>query len=98
MGSCSACSVRSAAAGRRATWGASRPQAVAEALREDATVLFGVPTMYRRLADAAEADPAIGDALGRARILVSGSAPLPAAEHERIERLTGQRVIVSATA
>jgi malonyl-CoA/methylmalonyl-CoA synthetase len=49
--------------------------------------------MYRRLADAAEVDPALGDALARARILVSGSAPLPAAEHARIERLTGQRVI-----
>jgi len=69
------------------------PEAVAAALREDGTVLFGVPTMYRRLADAAEVDPPVGDALGRARILVSGSAPLPAAEHARIERLTGQRVI-----
>src|SRR5919201_2576549 len=69
------------------------PKAVAAALREDGTVLFGVPTMYRRLADAAEADPALCDALRRARILVSGSAPLPAVEHVRIERLTGQRVI-----
>jgi malonyl-CoA/methylmalonyl-CoA synthetase len=69
------------------------PEAVAAALHEDATVLFGVPTMYRRLADAAEAGPAVGDALGRARIIVSGSAPLPAAEHVRIERLTGQRVV-----
>jgi len=56
-------------------------------------VLFGVPTMYRRLADAAEEDADVRAALGRARILVSGSAALPAAEHERIERLTGQRVI-----
>jgi malonyl-CoA/methylmalonyl-CoA synthetase len=69
------------------------PQAVAEALSDDATVLFGVPTMYRRLADAAQDDGGIAAALGRARILVSGSAALPAAEHERIERLTGQRVI-----
>ena len=28
-----------------------------------------------------------------ARLLVSGSAALPAAEHERIERLTGQRIV-----
>ncbi|HTE62782.1 MAG TPA: AMP-binding protein, partial [Solirubrobacteraceae bacterium] len=37
--------------------------------------------------------PSIAEALGRARILVSGSAALPAAEHERIERLTGQRAL-----
>ena len=69
------------------------PEAIAQALSDDATVLFGVPTMYRRLADAAEQNPAIGEALGRARILVSGSAALPAAEHARIESLTGQRAI-----
>jgi malonyl-CoA/methylmalonyl-CoA synthetase len=69
------------------------PEAVAAALREDATMLFGVPTMYRRLADAAEQDPGIATALGEARILVSGSAALPAAEHRRIERLSGQRAI-----
>jgi malonyl-CoA/methylmalonyl-CoA synthetase len=69
------------------------PEAVVGAFHDDATVLFGVPTMYRRLADAAEQDSAVGEALGRARILVSGSAPLPAAEHQRLERLTGQRVI-----
>ena len=36
---------------------------------------------------------AIGRALSRARLLVSGSAALPAAEHERLERLCGQRAI-----
>ena len=69
------------------------PEAVADALNHDATMLFGVPTMYRRLADACEQDPAVGRALARARVLVSGSAPLPTAEHERLERLTGSRVI-----
>ena len=44
-------------------------------------------------ADDAEDDGAVADALGRARLLVSGSAALPAVEHERIERLTGQRVV-----
>jgi malonyl-CoA/methylmalonyl-CoA synthetase len=68
-------------------------EAAAAALREGATVLFGVPTMYRRLADAAEQNPSIASALATARLLVSGSAPLPAAEHKRIERLTGQRVV-----
>jgi len=69
------------------------PEAIADALHDNATVVFGVPTMYRRLADAAEKDPTVAEALGRARILVSGSAALPAAEHQRIERLSGQRVI-----
>src|SRR4051794_32901896 len=69
------------------------PEAAVAALGDGGTMLFGVPTMYRRLADACEADPAIGEALGAARLLVSGSAPLPAAEHERIARLTGQRVV-----
>jgi malonyl-CoA/methylmalonyl-CoA synthetase len=68
-------------------------EAVAGALADEATMLFAVPTMYHRLADAAETDPAIAAGLGGARLLVSGSAPLPAAEHQRLTRLTGQRVI-----
>ncbi len=67
--------------------------AVAAELDGPATMLFGVPTMYHRLAEDAENDPDIARAAGRARLLVSGSAPLPAVEHERIERLTGQRVV-----
>jgi malonyl-CoA/methylmalonyl-CoA synthetase len=31
--------------------------------------------------------------LANARLLVSGSAALPAAEHARLERLTGQRIV-----
>lgn len=69
------------------------PAGVAEELTGSATMLFGVPTMYRRLADEAETDPTIARALGQARLLVSGSAALPAAEHERISRLTGQQVV-----
>jgi malonyl-CoA/methylmalonyl-CoA synthetase len=69
------------------------PEAVARALEEDATMLFGVPTMYRRLAEAAEVSPPIAAALGRARLLVSGSAALPSAEHGRLEQLTGRRVL-----
>jgi malonyl-CoA/methylmalonyl-CoA synthetase len=49
--------------------------------------------MYHRLAAAAEKEPGVARALGRARLLVSGSAPLPAREHERIERLCGQRIV-----
>ena len=55
-------------------------------------MLFGVPTMYHRLGREAEADGAIVDGLRRARLLVSGSAPLPVPEFKRIERLTGQQV------
>jgi malonyl-CoA/methylmalonyl-CoA synthetase len=61
--------------------------------RGGATMLFGVPTMYRRLGDAAERDAGLAAALARARLLVSGSAPLPAAEHARLERLTGRGVV-----
>ena len=64
----------------------------AGALDGDATMLFAVPTMYHRLAAEAEQEPDLCRALGAARLLVSGSAALPAVEHERIERLTGQQI------
>jgi malonyl-CoA/methylmalonyl-CoA synthetase len=69
------------------------PAALAEALRRGATMVFGVPTMYHRIGLEAEHDPSIGEAFRAARLLVSGSAPLPAIEHKRIERLTGQRIV-----
>jgi malonyl-CoA/methylmalonyl-CoA synthetase len=72
------------------------PEAVQEALSAPAlpaTMLFGVPTMYRRLADAALQSPALAAALGRARLLVSGSAALPATEHARLRELTGRGVV-----
>ena len=62
-------------------------------LRDGGTMLFGVPTMYHRLAAAAENDAAAAEALGGARLLVSGSAPLATADHERIERASGARVL-----
>jgi malonyl-CoA/methylmalonyl-CoA synthetase len=67
--------------------------AIAHALAGDATMLFAVPTMYHRLAAAAEADPELADGLRGARLLVSGSAALAAAEHARIEKLCGQRIV-----
>jgi malonyl-CoA/methylmalonyl-CoA synthetase len=67
-------------------------QAAAAALDEDATMLFAVPTMYHRLAAEAEGNEDLCRAFSRARLLVSGSAALPAVEHERIERLTGQQI------
>jgi malonyl-CoA/methylmalonyl-CoA synthetase len=69
------------------------PRAVAAALEHGGTIVFGVPTMYHRLAEEAESDPAVAAALSKARLLVSGSAALPAAVHARIERLCGQRVV-----
>jgi malonyl-CoA/methylmalonyl-CoA synthetase len=69
------------------------PQAMADALDRGATMMFGVPTMYHRIAAEAEADPELARAFARARLLVSGSAALPAVEHQRFERLTGQRIV-----
>ncbi len=79
--------------GRALHLGRFDPSVVGTALAGDATMLFGVPTMYRRLAEAAESDPGLATALARARLLVSGSAALPAAEHARLTRLTGRSVL-----
>ena len=71
------------------------PDTMAAALSDverEQTVLFGVPTMYHRLADAAEHDETVVEALRRPRLLVSGSAGLPVREHERIAALTGRGV------
>jgi malonyl-CoA/methylmalonyl-CoA synthetase len=54
----------------------------------EATLFFGVPTMYHRLANLPEAA-----ALGSLRLCVSGSAPLPATLNTQIEKLSGQRVL-----
>jgi malonyl-CoA/methylmalonyl-CoA synthetase len=69
------------------------PEGVQHALEGPATMLFGVPTMYRRLADAAADSRGLAAALGSARLLVSGSAALPASEHQRLRELTGRDVV-----
>ncbi|MFI7384888.1 acyl-CoA synthetase [Streptomyces sp. NPDC049813] len=69
------------------------PQGVTRELASGATMLFGVPTMYHRIAEALPTDPALAAALGAARLLVSGSAALPVHDHERITAATGQRVV-----
>lgn len=69
------------------------PEAIAAALRADGTMLFAVPTMYTRLLAAAEEDPSVAAALGSARLLVSGSAALPARIHEAFAGVTGQRIV-----
>lgn len=67
--------------------------AAAAALRGRATMLFGVPTMYHRLAADLEADAELASAFRGARLLVSGSAALPAADHERIRAACGQEIV-----
>ncbi|MCI3930471.1 acyl-CoA synthetase [Streptomyces sp. AN091965] len=66
---------------------------VARELASGATMLFGVPTMYHRVAEALPDEPGLVKALAGARLLVSGSAALPVHDHERIASATGRRVI-----
>ncbi|MBQ1088064.1 acyl-CoA synthetase [Streptomyces sp. B93] len=66
---------------------------VARELNDGATMLFGVPTMYHRIAEALRDEPALVKGLTAARLLVSGSAALPVHDHERIAAATGRRVI-----
>ncbi|MFE9960795.1 acyl-CoA synthetase [Streptomyces sp. NPDC005525] len=72
-------------------------EGVARELSSGATMLFGVPTMYHRIAEAlgtaAPAAAELAEALAGARLLVSGSAALPVHDHERIAAATGRRVI-----
>ena len=69
------------------------PEAIAAALADDATMLFAVPTMHGRLLAAAEADPTVAAALRGARLIVSGSAALPARMHEAYTAATGQQIV-----
>ncbi|WP_340684726.1 acyl-CoA synthetase [Amycolatopsis coloradensis] len=68
-------------------------EGVARELASGATMLFGVPTMYHRIAGEVGEDPSLAEALGGARLLVSGSAALPVHDHQRITAATGRRVI-----
>ncbi|WP_282795808.1 acyl-CoA synthetase [Streptomyces sp. CC224B] len=68
-------------------------EGVARELAGGATMLFGVPTMYHRIAEALPDEPGLVKALAGARLLVSGSAALPVHDHERIASATGRRVI-----
>ncbi|MEV4999614.1 acyl-CoA synthetase [Nocardioides sp. LML1-1-1.1] len=68
--------------------GKPTPERYAAAARAGATLFFGVPTVWSRLADA----PEHADALRAARLLVSGSAALPAPVFERLRALTGHEV------
>jgi malonyl-CoA/methylmalonyl-CoA synthetase len=67
--------------------------AVADECARGSTIVFAVPTIYHRLCEAAASSPAISASMRGARLLVSGSAPLRASEHQAIERLFGQRPV-----
>lgn len=64
------------------------PQVIGEAVADGASLLFGVPTMYHRIAESAH----LADLAGL-RLAVSGSAPLPAELHEAIRAGSGQAVL-----
>ncbi|MEV0688614.1 acyl-CoA synthetase [Streptomyces sp. NPDC050388] len=68
-------------------------EGVTRELSGGATMLFGVPTMYHRVAEALPTEPELVKALAGARLLVSGSAALPVHDHERIAAATGRRVV-----
>lgn len=68
--------------------GRPTPENYAAAAGQGATMWFGVPTIWSRIA----ADPDRAAALGGARLLVSGSAPLPVPVFERIHELTGLQI------
>ncbi|MEV5574728.1 acyl-CoA synthetase [Spirillospora sp. NPDC052269] len=69
--------------------GRPTPQAYADAARDGGTLFFGVPTVWSRVAR----DPEAAAALRGARLLVSGSAPLPVPVFERLAELTGHRPV-----
>jgi len=68
-------------------------EVIARELATEATMMFGVPTMYHRIAEEVGTDAELAQALRKARLLVSGSAALPVHDHERIRAATGQQVV-----
>lgn len=68
--------------------GRPTPAAYAMAARAGATLFFGVPTVWSRIAG----EPTHARELASARLLVSGSAALPVPVFERLRELTGHEV------
>jgi len=62
--------------------------AVIDAVERDASLLFGVPTMWARLVASSRAD-----VLRRLRLCISGSAPLDPALWSRVREVTGQAIV-----
>ena len=69
--------------------GSGTPEAYVSAVDKGATMFFAVPTIWSRLADR----PDLARRLSAARLLVSGSAPLPVPVWERLRDLTGHEVV-----
>ncbi|NVI91837.1 acyl-CoA synthetase [Actinomadura sp. BRA 177] len=70
--------------------GRPKPELYAQAAQNDGgSLFFGVPTVWSRTA----ADPNTAQALRSARLLVSGSAPLPVPVFESLSELTGHRPV-----
>jgi fatty acid CoA ligase FadD36 len=70
--------------------GKPTPAGYAQACSEaGGTLYFGVPTVWSRVVS----DPALAQALRPARLLVSGSAPLPVPVFDRLAELTGHQPI-----
>ncbi|BBX15341.1 acyl-CoA synthetase [Mycolicibacterium duvalii] len=70
--------------------GKPKPAAYAEAVAEQGgTLLFGVPTVWSRIVDDGDA----ARALSAARLLVSGSAPLPVPVFDGLARLSGHQPV-----
>jgi len=70
--------------------GQFEPKSLGEAIADQsATMFFGVPTMYHRLAFS----PSLSQSLRSLRLCVSGSAPLPSELHGRIKEAFGQAVL-----
>ncbi|WP_040812248.1 acyl-CoA synthetase [Nocardia concava] len=66
--------------------GKPTPKAYADA---HGTMYFGVPTVWSRIVE----EPSAAKELAKARILISGSAPLPVPVFERLAELTGHAPI-----
>ncbi|GAB6902806.1 acyl-CoA synthetase [Kineosporia succinea] len=66
-----------------------RPEAYAKAVEQGGSLFFGVPTVWSRIT----AQPDAARALGAARLLVSGSAPLPVPVFGRLQELSGHRPV-----
>jgi len=69
--------------------GRPQPAGYAAAAQAGGSLFFGVPTVWSRLC----ADPAAARALSGARLLVSGSAPLPVTVFDRLSALTGHQPV-----
>ncbi len=85
-GWCSGCSVRCGSAAGWSTPDGRRRTAYAAAA---GSLYFGVPTVWSRIC----AQPSAARALSAARLLVSGSAPLPVPVFERLRELTGHEPV-----